>query len=313
MSFNVDGSTNNSVISSIANFKCDTIQGLSNPNLVTINSQLNINSALNVTGITNIANKLNFSFGSNSIDMYGLGTINNVNHINPSPNTPLTIDDGIGNTQVQINHTNQPGLVVSANDNTTNWISIQCKNTIDDTSLVFGSINGNATFGAHNAALSAWKDIYCQSTGNLNIGLASNIEKVNVVGNIRSDTGSFYKGVIDQFRFKKSTLIGGPNISITSTTYVLLSRMVYLGLFFGGNISKIYVSADPNNNQLSFRVIDEITTSVICERLNVTGTINLFDLLTISNLGSGGTVLGLYSKVNTGTANWSSMLALYDN
>jgi hypothetical protein len=300
MSFNLDGSNNSS--NSNSNIKCNTISSLTD-NKVTFNDNINLFNS----------KKILF----NNVEVLSSSTLSNINFIKPLNGT-LVIDNEINDTQLYINHTSKPGLRIDTrNSSIPYWYGLQVGGLDSDANFVAGVIDDGISkkvmIGGHNDAGNAWVDLYCQGDGKFNVGVGSNVEKLNVFGNIRCDnSGSFYKGTIDQFRFKKSDMIGGSTISITSTSYVLLSQIVYLGTNFSGLISKIYVSANPNGNNLSFKVIDEVNLNTICERTAITGTINLYDLLTISNLLSGGTVLGLYGKVNTGTSYWSSMMVLYD-
>ncbi len=303
MSFNLDG-TSNITNDSIINLKCDTIQGLSG-NLVSINSQLDVNNTMYITGTLNVGNRINFSSGA-ILDMWGSGTITNISTINPSHSSPLIIDDLNNGTHVQINHATRPGLILNQLDNAFNWISCAGINVNDDNAFVFGSLTGQTLFGSHNKALNAWKDLYTQLSGNFNVWSASNVEKFNVVGNIRSDIGSFYKGSIDQFRYPKTKTISTQQITITSTTDILLTQTIYLGYFFEGNINNIYVAVNSNGNTIIISVKDQ--------KNNATGSLTVRNLGTISNLPSNATVLSIYGRLSSaGTAYFSGALMSLDN
>ena len=320
MSFNLDGSTsyNNS---SIPNLKCNTISGLTIPNLININSNTNVNGQLDVngpiyiSGITNIGNTLIFSnTAGNSINMVGNGIINDLNRITPTSNNPLVIDNNNNSTKIQLNNCVSPSLKISTVDNGLNWIASQFSNNIDNTSVVMGVISGNALIGAHNANRTAWTDLFMQYSGKLNVGLASNVEKFNVSDNIRTDSGSFYKGSIDMFKYKRFTNFGGTQISISNTTYLKIYEFVYLGSNISGNINMIYLSANPNGNTLSFKITDDVNSTIICENTNVSGpgSNGIYTFSSISNLTYFAKPYSLYAKINAGTGYWNSGLVYFD-
>ena len=321
MSFNLNGSSNTYTNSFIL-LRADTIQGYTNPNLLNINSNSNINGQLDVngpiyiSGITNVTSTLIFSnTAGNLIEMAGNGTIYNLNTIVPTLTNPLNIDNNNNSTQIKLQHTISPGLGISTIDNLINWIGLQAGNYVDNTSVVLGVYNGNVVIGAHNANRTAWTNLYIQSGGKLNVGLASNTEQFNVVNNIRTDSGTFYKNNIDMFQYKRFSPFGGSQIEISNTTYVKIFEFIYLGSNFIGTINNIYLSANPNGNTLSFKVSDDVNSVTVCENTSVSGP-GYNGIYSFSSISTSFTYwmkpLSLYAKVNSGTGYWNSGYVYYE-
>lgn len=276
MSFNLDGSSVNS----------NVFSNLYSNYLYTNNINPNSGSSINVNS------NLNFNY------WYGL---QNINSINPSPNSPLVIDDLNNNTQVQINHTLQPGLIITqTGDYPGNWINLACSNYEDDNSFVCGSLQGQTTFGSHNRALNQWKDLYCQFGANFNVGSTNNVEKFNVAGNIRTDSGSFFIGNVNQFRYPKTKTICTQQITISSTSDTLLTQFIYLGSNSEGLITKIYAAVNSNNSSsMTFFVKDEFVNLTLASLNDNNGVLNVRDFGTISNISTVPTVISIYGRLNS--------------
>ena len=91
----------------------------------------------------------------------------------------FVIDNNFNTTKVELNNCISPSLKISTVDNGLNWITSQFGNNIDNTSVVMGVLSGNALIGSHNANRTAWTDLYMQYSAKLNVGNASNVEKLN--------------------------------------------------------------------------------------------------------------------------------------